>query len=236
MTTSNTDINNICNQFKISKEDEIKFNKLRDEIATLGQQIIALNETRFVAINKMQELLDKYTIDQKIVNNFINNVEKYPTTTIINDKHKTAPKAVVDESEPAEESRSKKVVKKKPVTKTPKKSGAAAMKIEDEEEPEAETHDEPEPEPEKEPEIQEETEETVETRDETEQETQETQENEEENQETEEDKPVKKTVKKAPVKKATTAKKAPVKKATTAKKVPAKKTTTTKKVPAKNSD
>ena len=235
MTTSNTDINNICNQFKISKEDEIKFNKLRDEIASLGQQIIALNETRFVAINKMQELLDKYTIDQKTVNNFINNVEKYPTTTIINDKHisKTAPKAVIDESEPAEESRSKKVVKKKPATKTPKKSGAAAMKIEDEEEPEAETHDEPEPEPEKEPENQEETEETVETHDETEQETQE---NEEENQETEEDKPVKKTAKKAPVKKATTAKKAPVKKATTPKKVPAKKTTIAKKVPAKNSD
>lgn len=207
MTSSNTDINNICNQFRINKEDEIIFNKLRDEIASLGQQIITLNETRFNAINKMQELLDKYTVDEKIVNNFIDNFEKYPSTTIINDKHtsKTAPKAVIDESELVEESKPKKTVKKKPVA--PKKSGAAATKIEDEE---LETNEE----------LTQETQES-ETNKEHEQETQiggseETYEPEEDKQ----SKPIKKTA----VKKTTTAKKAPVKKTTAAKKTQVKKT------------
>jgi len=150
MSSLNNDIGNICNQFKISKEDEIKFNKLRDEIATLGQQVITLNETRFNAINKMQELLDKYTIDANIVNNFISNVEKYPSTTIINDKHtsKTAPKTVSDETVETTEPKPTKMVKKKP--QAPKKSGAAATTIEDEEEPETkdepETQEKPEPE------------------------------------------------------------------------------------------
>lgn len=125
MTSSNSDINDICKQFKISEEDEIKFNKLRDEIATFGQQIIALNESRCNAINKMQDLLDKYTIDSNIVNNFINNVEKNTNTTIINENH--TPKIISDENIEPET---------KPKKTTKKKSGAAATVVEDEPEQE----------------------------------------------------------------------------------------------------
>ena len=227
MTTLSNDIGNICNQYNISKEDEIKFNKLRDEIATLGQQIITLNETRYNAINKMQELLDKYTVDAKIVNDFISNVEKYPNATIINDKQhtsKTAPKNITDESEDATESKPKKINKKKP--QVPKKSGAAATTIEDEpensepsepkdesetqENPEQETQENPEQETQENPEPETQENPEPETQENPEPETSEIKEEQEEDQE-EEIKP---------------SKKAPAKKLA-AKKVPAKKTTKT---------
>ena len=118
MVSLNNDIDDIIKQYKISEEDEITFNKLRDEVSSLCQQFVALAEHRTSDIEKMQAIFDKYKVDQTIVTNFINNVGKHS-------KNNNDAKIIIDETEPVN---TKKTTKKK----TTKKSGAAPSIVEDE--------------------------------------------------------------------------------------------------------